>query len=245
MKKALLLTGLLLVLSASLAMAAGYNITWGTACGSTPVSLMTFACASNTTPANWRWTTSFKLDADIEDYINFDTYVEGVFEAGLIPDWWKLSITTDCRGATTNSWAHTSATPGSCVDPFEGTATGGGGYGYLTTSQVQIEAVYTVATGVHVTAGDEVYMSTFAFKNYKTVGTPKCDGCAGGAVFGLLKALIGREFAPVPNNVIKLQDPFEGGNACLRWQHGWTGQPCNPPVPVRNTTWGQVKSLYR
>ena len=110
MKKALLLTGLLLVLVAPLAMAAGVSLNWGTNCwGDGAQQLMTFACASNTSPANWRMTSSFKLDAGMTDYINFNTYIEGVSEAGAIPDWWKVSIPADCRGTITNVWAHTVA----------------------------------------------------------------------------------------------------------------------------------------
>jgi len=206
-----------------------------------PLSVQTFACASNTSPANWRMTSSFKLDAGVPDYINFNTYIQGISETGAIPDFWKISIPADCRGSVSNVWIH--AVPGgSCVDPFDGGASGGGGYGYLIPGvQIQIEAVYTVAAGVPLDPDVEYYLSTFTVKNGKTVGTAACAGCQTGMVFGLQEALVGLQSGPV----IRLAEAYDGGNQCLIWQHAWTGQPCNAPVPSRNTTWGQVKSLYR
>jgi hypothetical protein len=60
-------------------------------------------------------------------------------------------------------------------------------------------------------------------------------------VFGLYDIVLGSISSPDKH----LNYVVEGGNQCLVWQHAFTGQPCNAPVPTRNTTWGQVKSLYR
>jgi hypothetical protein len=246
MKKALLLTGLLLVLVAPLAMAAGVSINWGPNCwGDIPQSVQTFACASNTSPANWRFTTSFKLDAGIPDYINWDTYVQAVSETGALPDFWKISIPTDCRGSIANVWVASQTyvgTGANCIDPFEGSGTFISGYGYLVPGvQIQIEHVNTLTAGMAIDANQEYFLSMLTIKNGKTVGTGACAGCATGMVFGFQEALIGLESGPV----IRLSEPYDGGNQCIIWQHGWTGQPCNAPVESRNTTWGQVKSLYR
>jgi len=242
MKKALLLTGLLLVLVASMATAAGLSLNWGTACwGDTPKALTTFACTSNSTPANWKMTTSFKLDEEIADYINMSTLIEGVSETGAIPDWWKLSTTSECRGAISNVWS--SLTSGAtCADPFESTATTISAYGYLVPGvEIRIATDATLIAGVVAPGETEIFLNVVTIKNGKTVGTPKCDGCLTGMVFGLYEVLIGREF----NDVIRLTEPYEGGNQCITWQRSFAGQPCNAPVPARNTTWGQVKSLYR
>ena len=69
MKKALLLTGLLLVLAVPAMAQSGINIAWGPECwgmATAPSNLMTFACGSNTSPANWRITGSFVLNADLD-----------------------------------------------------------------------------------------------------------------------------------------------------------------------------------
>jgi hypothetical protein len=40
-----------------------------------------------------------------------------------------------------------------------------------------------------------------------------------------------------------LQEPLTDGNQILKWQHSTL--ICEAPLPARNSTWGQVKSLYR
>lgn len=251
MKKALLLTGLLLVLVAPMTMAAsGVSLNWGNACwGDLPQSLMTFACNSNTAPANWKMTCSFMLDSDAPDYINFDTFIEGVSATGAIPDWWKLSVPTDCRGAislvyTNLAGAYAGGGAAACADPFGGAGTGGGGYGYLVPGvQIQMEGIYTLAAGVPVAGNTESYNNTVTIKNGKTVGAGalSCAGCQTGMVFGLYETDIGLE----SGQSIRLTEAFPGGNQCIVWQAPFAGQPCNAPVPARNSTWGQVKSLYR
>jgi len=253
MKKALLLTGLLLVLVAPLSMAAttgGVSLNWGVNCwGDGPqVSLMTFACASNTSPANWRMTASFKFDTDVPDFINWEEQIMGVSELGALPDWWLLSAPGTCRTTISNVFANSQAYLGSgadCLDPIGGVGTliGGTNYVYFVPGvQVQIQAANTLLAGVPVVGGTENFISTIVIKNGKTVGTGACAGCSAGFVFGFYQF---RTDPVASEGTIRLTTPYAGGNQCLTWQHSFTGQPCNTPVPARNTTWGQVKSLYR
>jgi len=253
MKKALLLTGLLLLV-ASLAMAAptgGFSLNWGTNCwGDGPqLSVMTFACASNSSPANWRMTASFKLDTGVTDWINWDEKIMAVSETGTIPDWWLLSAPGTCRTTISNVFLNSQGYVGNgadCQDQFGGAGTmiGATNYAYLVPGvQVQIQAANTLLAGVPFDAGLEQFVSMITIKNGKTVGTGSCAGCATGMVFGFYELKLGYENSPADPS--KLSTPYVGGNQCLTWQHGWTGQPCNAPVPARNTTWGQVKSLYR
>jgi hypothetical protein len=215
----------------------GVSLNWGGACwGDVPLAL----------PASWKMTCSFMIEEEVSDYINFDTFIEGVSETGTIPDWWKMSVVGDCRyysSGTTVAIGHAAPeyTLGACQDPFLGGASGGGGYGYLTPTQIQIEAVYTIAAGTYCAGDVETYNNTVTVRNGKTTGTGKCLGCSEGMVFGLYESLIGLESGPV----IRLTEPFPDGNQCIVWQRSFAGQPCNAPVEARNTTWGQVKSLYR
>jgi len=253
MKKALLLTGLLLVLVAPLSMAnttGGLSLNWGTNCwGDGPqVSLMTFACASNTSPANWRMTASFKLDSDMPDWINWDEKIVGVSELADLPDWWLLAAPGTCRTTISNVFTNTQAYSGSgadCVNPFDGVGVfiGGTNYVVMSADSVLIQAANTLLAGTPVPGGQENFISTITIKNGKTVGTGSCAGCSAGFVFGFWQLLIGTEASEV--GYTRITEPYTGGNQCLTWQHAWADQPCNAPVPARNTTWGQVKSLYR
>jgi len=246
MKKALLLTGLLLVLVAPLATAAGVNLNWGSLCwGDVAASnLKTFACATNATSNTFKMTASFVVADLMPDYANVATYIKGVSETGIIPDWWRLA-TGDCRNATGVYVAAQPAYPGNvelCADMFGGTGQGGGGWGYLDAGTLVEQSVYAVAApGVELPADLETFACTFTIKNLKTVGTGSCAGCLTGMVFGLHHVTVGGAVS----SPVMLTTPVVGGNQCLVWQHDFPGQPCNAPVPARNTTWGQVKSLYR
>jgi hypothetical protein len=267
MKKALLLTGLLLALMAPMATAAGLNIAWGTECWGQltgPSNLMTFACASNTVPTGWKITPSFVLDTDVPDLNSVNVVIRGVSELGSIPAWWQLSqqLGVECRYTSTNtgfSGTYAGAV-GTCVDPFMATQAGGGGYGYIQTNGaiplvVQINGVYGVADGLFAAGGVETFAYTFTVRNSKTLGvsgTTKCDGCAAGMVFGVN---YGRFSTTSGAEIAEIGEVIPGGNQCLIWQRGFNMaaagdylaavQPCSAPVPARNTTWGQVKSLYR
>jgi hypothetical protein len=58
------------------------------------------------------------------------------------------------------------------------------------------------------------------------------------ALWGLTKIGVA-----MPAATLYLDAPYTNGNQCLSWQTSTL--PCAKPVPARNTTWGQVKSLYR
>ncbi len=244
MKKTLLLAGLLLAITATAAMAAGVSMSWMNYCwgedGST--SNLTWACNSNTN-SNIRMTCSFKLDTDMPTFAAVGVFLEGMMEAAAVPDWWELgdATTTDCRNGTIISMS----TDGSvlanggadvCFDPWQGGGLGSLGIYTWDGNLMHLNGVWASGTEIPLTANTEYFAVQFRISGARTVGT--CDGCLLPAIWGLKEISVegfGGDIRP-------LKDPYAGGNQCLTWQSSTL--PCGG-VPTRNTTWGQIKSLYR
>jgi hypothetical protein len=243
MKKALLFAGLLLALTASVAMAAGVSVSWKNFCwgedGSS--SNLTWLCNTNSN-VNIRMTCSYKVDTAIPDFAAVGVYMEGMTEAAAVPDWWKLGAaeTGDCRAnlITLSADGTVLANAGAdiCFDPWQGL--GGGGIGLYSWdgNRMHVNAAYAVPDAVALEPGLEYFAVQFRVAATKTVNS--CTGCLVPAIWGLTKISVEAFSGMYPQDVA-----YEGGNQCLTWQSSVL--PCGAPVPARNTTWGQVKSLYR
>jgi hypothetical protein len=245
MKKTLLLTGILLALLAPMAHAAGgVNINWGTGCWSdgTPLNDLTFACNRNTGSATI--TCSFAVSADQPNFVGIELDLEGATEDATVPAWWQMGG-GDCRGAAFSSGENFASAPQvGCTDMWQNQAQGGVamyGWGPLWggNNRTHVLIVYAVAaeSPIPLTAGVEYYAAQAFISYQKTVGSGACDGCASPMIWGFY-SLKSAELTQYE----MLKDVLPGGNQCLTWQTSTL--PCGL-VPTRNTTWGQVKSLYR
>jgi len=234
-----------LTIFATTACAAGFGLSWGNTCWGEDGSKsnLTWACNSNTSQ-NVRMTCSFKVDKDVPDFNGVGVFMEGMTEAATVPDWWKLSNdnASDCRYnlCTVSADGSVLANGGAdvCIDPWAGT--GGGGLGLYSwdTNRTHVNAAWASATEIPLSANTEYFAIQFRISGSKTVGG--CAGCSVPMVWMLSKI-----DWTTPTTVNTLDCDYVGGNQCLRWQS--SGLPCGTchPDPVRNTTWGQIKSLYR
>jgi hypothetical protein len=243
MKKALLFAGLLLALTASVAMAAGVSVSWKNFCWGEDGSsnLLTWACNTNSN-VNIRMTCSFKTPAGAPDFNGVGVFMEGMTAAAVVPDWWKLGAveTGDCRAnlITLSADGSVLANAGAdiCFDPWQGLGAGGIGLYSWDGNQMHVNAAYAVADGVELLPEVEYFAVQFRVAATKTVNA--CTGCLIPAIWGLKKI-----DWTTPASVNTLDEAYAGGNQCLWWQD--LSLACQKPVPARNTTWGQVKSLYR
>jgi hypothetical protein len=237
MKKVLLLTSVLLALTAAVALAGGVNFNWGTVCYTeAPVSVMTFACNVNT--GSWNMTASFISDQEITDFVGFEETLAAQSDQTALPDWWKLGVAPDCRASKANFFADFSTAPQTqCFDWAGGFAT----VAYIPSSYTWNGNTVHILTGAAIGAdtpfdllpGTQYYAGKLTISNSKAAGTGACAGCSAGMYWCvplITAAGLGGtrvdEIAAIP-----------GGNQCLIWN--------NYIVASRNTTWGQVKSLYR
>jgi hypothetical protein len=244
MKKTLLLAGLLLALTATVAMAGGVNVSWMNFCwgdeGST--NNLTWACSSNSN-ANIRMTCSFIVDETRTDFGGAGIYMEGMSEAVSVPDWWKTGD-GDCRNNAISSYSDYSVLPadidgGVCSFAFgENTPSGGLGAMLWSGNRMQANAAWATAVDNTLNAATQYFICQFRVSATGTFNGV-CTGCTSPVVWALNKVNVGYFGLLDP---VTLDMVIPGGNQCLAWQSSTLS--CGL-VPARNTTWGQVKNLYR
>ena len=237
MKKMLLLTSVLLALTATVALAGGVNFNWGTVCYTEAPSARTcFNC--NTNAGQWSMVSSFMVDQEVSDMVGFELTMIGQSNSALMPDWWRMGAPPDCRAGYARFSADFSTAPQTrCLDWEGGQAIAA----YIPSSYAWSGNQATIRTGAAIDArtpfdlqpGVEYYAGRFTILNGKTVGAGSCSGCGNGMMWcvPLITA------AGLGGKRVDLTWPLQGGNNCLYFNvYG---------DPARNTTWGQIKSLYR
>ena len=237
MKKTLLLVAVLLAVTASVAMAAaGVNLTWGSNCyGDGAVPNNTFQCNSNTGGVAGTLTLSFMTAAIHTDFVAIGFYLEGQSDAVTLPDWWKMGA-GECRANAITMNTGFPTYGGVCTDLWQ--SLGGGGIGLYSddTNRMHLNAAWAMADSITIDPNIEYLAAQFNFSRAKTVGTGACAGCDTKAIWSIYRLEIG--FLSHPTEMLT----FPLANQCVTWQ---TSTLSCTLVPTRNTTWGQVKSLYR
>ncbi len=249
--KKLLLSGILLALTTSVALAGTLNVNYGGGCWSdgTPLAAKTFACNTNT--GSFQFTASFIPTVAKTDWLGMTAIFDGHTLSGVdLPAWWQLSNTGSCRQASLSTSADFTGSPQvGCVDPFLGLAAGGIA-AYQTTlfpapypinvpapNRFRLKVGYGIVVNITVPGDGTEYYAFRGTINYtKTVGTNSCAGCS--TPLTMVLEEIGS--TGETSGVERITMP--AGNNCLTWQ---TGGPGCLETPANNTTWGQVKSLDR
>lgn len=274
MKKTLLLTGVLLALTASLAAAGtvGLNLGWGAFCPTNVSSMINVSDpCDGTTGAVYQLVGSIKLPATLSQVLAEETSVDIQEGAAILSDYWHLEDENQpgqanpagCRGtAATGPYAGNVGslsfqvnnalfplTFTGCVK-FWGTAPSGGvNYqpGVFAPNRARLLGHYAKSPGSTMTAGVQ-YGSFIANidTNHQINDplNPPSYVCAG-CQDGV---------CIVYNECIVRQPPGVAGGDVLvstqdirryvTWQGG-QGTDCPAATPTHRATWGQVKSLYR
>ncbi len=244
MKTALLalvmLTGFALPAHAAIS---GANLSWDD-CGLAGTESKTFACDVNTG-------TSFVL---IGSYVapegsTLITGMEVVVDFGTtvtdMPSWWQFYTSGACRRTSLTASADFANYPYSACRDLWGAQATGGVTVYVQPfnniscrSRLLMVFAWPSDAWAPVESGVEYYAFRIAITRDKTVGFGACGGC----------------LAPVAILVsdIKLTQPAGVGDYRIQnsadrnyvsWQGGDPWQSCLY-VPVRNSTWGAIKSQY-
>jgi hypothetical protein len=231
---------MLLALTVSVALAGGVNFNWGTLCFTeAPVAAKVFAC--NTNAGNWPMTASFVIDTPMPDFVGVEILMEGQSDAAALPEWWKLGASPDCRTGKAQFSCNFSLIANVCQDWTGGQAfVPPAGFTWDTNrAHVSASAALDASTPLAIDGGVEYYAGTLTIINSKVLGTGACAGCNLGMKWGLYSVVA----AGLGGRRDLLTEPIPNGNHCLDWNN--PVYPCIMPVPAHNTTWGQVKSLYR
>ena len=242
MKKAILLCGMLLAASATLASAAGVNLAWNNCVTDGGVQNITFACNVNT--GNRGLVGSFVVDGDIPIVNGNELVVDLQSASAALPDWWQFTTAGVCRQTALSIAAHNGA---NCPDMFEGQASMNiaayqlAKHGLANEARILCVNAVQAAAVVTLFAGQEYGIARWTITNTKTVGSPSCTGCTVPVCIVFNWAYIS---VVGHNNNNTLTSAANPGSNYVTWQGG-AGTNCPAAVPTRNTTWGSVKSLYR
>jgi hypothetical protein len=242
MKKAILLCGMLLATTASLASAAGVNLAWNQCIGDGGVQNLVFACNTNT--GNRGIVGSFIVDTDIPVVNGNELVVDLQSASAVLPDWWQFTTLGVCRQTALSIAAHNGT---NCPDMFEGQASMNiaayqlAKHGLANEARILCVNAVQASAVVVLTAGQEYGIARWQITNAKTVGTPACGGCQTPVCIVFNSANITTDAGL---NDTKLTAGAGPASNYITWQGG-AGTNCPAATPTKNATWGSVKSLYR
>lgn len=245
MRKALLMAGALLAMTATFASASGLELAWNNCFGPSGVSMRTSACASNT--GNQAMYASFRPPAGVTQLEGAEIFIDFQVQGGVMPCWWNMSAGNTRTAALVP--LHVSPTDVNGVPVIvcdnhyflDNNAAGGGGMIVTGVDRGQLKGIVAIqaGTGLPVAAEAQQYGCGFRITNALTT---TCAGCQQAACF-VLNTL---NLALAPGTpALALQSPDPGSQNWITWQGDGASTQCPGATPTRNATWGSVKSLYR
>lgn len=243
MKKTILAAGAILALSASMAAAEGINLSW-TDCGLSGASVQTFTCGTNTGVPFVLVASFVAPSGGLPQFLGVAAQVDFSTNTAALPEWWKHG-TGMCRGsaALATNFDFLSG-PFTCLDVYGGQAAGGylyeAGFGTPNRARMLIQGAIPAGSEVPVDDVTENYAFKINITRTKSSGTGSCPGCTEPVCIVLNEIQL---FQPLEQN----NDPkitVAGDRNYVTWQTA-TVPGCPLSTPTRNSSWGQVKSLYR
>ena len=252
MKKVILLCGMLLAVTASLASAAqGTNLRWTNCLGDGGANNRVSTCAVNT--GSNLLVASYELGAALAQTSGQEVVIDIASAGAALPAWWGFKNPGTCRTASLAMNFVISASAIACTDWASGGASGGiGAYniGARGPNTARIVAAIAVpGTGlVDQFAALEYFSNNILINNAKTVGTGACAGCLTPVciVFNSIKLT-----TQVAANDRVITGATNGTDSNFAMWQGGAGVTvgaatgCPQATPTRSTTWSSVKSLYR
>jgi hypothetical protein len=250
MKKILAMCGVVMALSASMAMAqgGGLDLTWGDCVGETSVQDQNFTNCTTSGVA----TTTRRLYSCLKSPVNLPAFVAvqcvyDLQQAGVpnVDPYWRfdavcnstgLTITSDndpaglgVCGAETNPWGAS----GAQGSPFIVLSSPSGNRTRIITATTRASTdPFPIETGINY------YISTL---NFSTINRAACPGCNNHVAIVFNDA----EMAENTGNRVHITGPDKLGNcATLNARGNPTTSICQA-TPAKKTTWGQLKSIYR
>jgi hypothetical protein len=226
--------------------ASGLYLTWNDCALGGGASNMDFGCDVNDGQEDLvcAFTMPIATGADV---IGIVAVIDFQSSAADLPAWWQLAKSGGCRSGNLDASADFSGGTG-CVDPWQGRATaivqGFDTGAPRPANQARIKVACGVVPDSARTLDDTsmYYGVRVILRNGLTTGSVACAGCAQTACLVLNSIEVSRT-PGAPGGDLFLQTPGPGNANWAMWRGG-TGADCTL-VPVRRTTWGGLKSLYR
>jgi hypothetical protein len=245
MKKAILLCGMLLAMTATLASAApGVSLRWTNCFAEGGAFNRNSLCNSNT--LNNDMMGSFELAQPMLQVSSTEPVVDLATASPALPAWFSFN---GCRqgGLTIAQWDLGT----DCPDWAESVGTVLGGYEAPSggPNAARIKMVSAVAVTKSLGTGVEYAAFRVRISNANTL---TCQGCLVPACIVFNSIRVYNSPPGQPSTFVDLAGPTNGTDShFITWQGGagvtvpGRGDACPASTPARNATWGQVKSLYR
>ena len=239
MKKAILLCGMLLALTASVTYAAGVNMRWNACFGEGGATNRNSTCASNILGQSLFC--SFEIDAPLNAMIGDVMVIDLASASPTLPAWWTFVDPASCRPSSLSIAASDGTV--SCIDwsvlqaSMNIAAYDVAAHGPNTARIKCLNAVQS--TGIQdLVANFEYGVVKLTVNNARTVNST-CTGCADPVCIVMNSVFLDTESGA---GGVFLGSGTAAGSNIVTWQGA--GADCQA-VPVRNASWGQVKALYR
>lgn len=246
MKKTVILTGMLLALTASIA-SAQVNLAWNN-CIASGASAANKAFGCDTNDGAQVLVPSF-ISPGLTKFVGVQFVVDVQSASPTLPDYWRAGG-GECRDQLMGVGAPAGLSA-LCTNPYAGGFTGGGGAFFSefgSPNRMRMQLQFGRDTEVAINQGTQAYAARIDLSNAKTVeidpGDPTCGGCDVPACLVLNVVEAYQTFGTLPQDVYILNSPATRQH--VTWQGGAIGGVgCPGETPTRNATWGSVKSLYR
>jgi hypothetical protein len=258
MKKSLLLTGVLLALTASLASAAGLQLGWSVGSGAGTCPFNSLAGVDYTDPCDG---TGFQhlvgacnVPSGLTAVTGEDAFVDMTVADATLPPFWHLETGGCGDGAILMQAVFTGFATGTtattCRNYWGTSASGGFSWksGYGAPNRARLEGVFartsTSATAMIAGANYYIFDAILSTTQADPLGA-NCAGCQTPAcwVFNelVLSQPVGVGDADITTAATRNFVTWQGGAGVV----GPNGQGCPLATPATHSTWGKVKSLYR
>lgn len=223
--------------------AAGINLSWDE-CGVYGNQNKAFACNTNTGAALALYG-SFVSPGGTTAITGVEAILDFGSINGPLPSWWAYKNAGACRQSAASASANFTGGPFSCADYYAGQAAGG--LAWYTMSyggnpcRARMGILFAVPATLAIPMDPDVEFYAFALflSRTMTVGTGACAGCLDPVAIVLNEVKLTQ---PVGVGDFRLQNPNDRN--FVSWQGGEPWRSCLW-VPVRNNTWGSLKSLYQ
>jgi len=220
-----------------------------------------YACDGSANGTAFRAVMSFLAPANLDHFVAVSAGLD-VRSSSLatLPDYWKLGL-GECRDGNfafpISLTGIGTGTTGVCRNPWAG---GGLGGGFLYSSETRVTELGPVpAPGwgrmtlafardseSQLIQGQQYVAGAFTIDTFNDVDTGGgvCAGCLLPACIVFNSLEINQSAGSPGGDIVILTTPAT--RAFITWQGGAVGgNGCPVEVPVRNVTWGRVKSIYR
>jgi hypothetical protein len=229
---------LLILLLAPQARASGINLSWSE-CGPAGTMMRSFAC--NTNEGHHDMVASFDPPPGLTAVDGAIGIIDLCLGGVPLTPWWQFINAGSCHQTALSALAYDAGVSGACTDYWQGAASSSVhyqvGYQGWDSARIVVNLTMPVQAAGPVEPGTEYHAFTVRIRNDDTAGSSGCGGCNIPACIVLNEIFLSQagENVGIINTL---------NSNYIQWQSGFI-PGCPFVVPVKNRTWGAVKTLYR